>query len=100
MNKKIKTIADHFGPATQIKKTAEESLEVAEAANDFHCALVVEDDSEELARKRAHFIEELADESIMIEQMIYQLKAEKEFEEVRKQKIARTLERIVTGYYA
>ena len=100
MSNEIRKIADHFGLPSQLNKKVEESLEAAEATAQFHCALMFEDDPEELARKREAMIEEMADEAIMTSQILYFLGAEGEFERMRQKKIERTLKRMKDGYYA
>ena len=100
INKKIKTIADHFGHESQLHKLREESIETAEAASDYATTLWIENDPLEIAYYREHLIEEMADEHIMIMQMIYLMEADEEFKKQVDAKIERTLHRIETGYYA
>ena len=99
MNKDLITIADHFGHATQLSKQSEESRELTEATDEYHQCLVIEDDPEELKRKRAHMIEEMADTHIVMQQIIYQENAQAEFDAMVKAKIERTLKRIKEGFY-
>ena len=99
MNQKLKQIADHFGPASQLSKLAEESHELWEAAEAYHHALVIEDDPDEIERARAHLIEEMADVFIVAEQVLYQEKANDYLETMLDFKIQRTIDRIEEGYY-
>ena len=99
MNKEIKTIADHFGPVTQLAKQAEEGREVAEATESFHHSLILENDPEEIERKRKSMIEEMADVWIMVRQNIYHHSSPEEFQAFVEAKIKRTLKRIKNGYY-
>lgn len=99
MNENLKKIANHFGHASQLNKISEESKELTEAADDYHQALVVEDDPIELAYAREHLIEEMADTLIMIKQVAYLECAEDELAEAVEQKTQRTLKRIKEGFY-
>ena len=75
----IRKIADHYGPAHQGNKLMEEigELITASAKPDVD-----------------HFVEEMADVAIMIEQMAYLLKKENLFAEIKEKKIKRQLKRI------
>lgn len=100
MNKELKFVADHFGPVTQLAKQAEEGREVAEATESFHHALILEDDPEEIERKRRSMVEEMADVWIMIQQNIYLHSSPEEFESFVEAKTKRTIKRIKDKYYA
>lgn len=93
-------IADYFGPATQLAKQSEESCELTEATDEFHQALIIEDDPEEIERKRVHMIEEMADTWITIQENIYRHSSPEEFKAMVDSKLNRTLDRMDTGYYA
>lgn len=99
MNKQLKTIADNFGPVTQLSKQVEEGNEMVEATEAFHHALLIEDDPFEIEVKRQHMIEEMADAWIVMQQNIYFHSSKKEFEDFVSAKIERTLNRIEDGYY-
>lgn len=99
MNKELKKIGDHFGPVTQLSKQSEESKELTEATDEFHQALVIEDDPEEIERKRQHMIEEMADTWIMIQQNIRFHSSQEEFDSIVQAKLKRTLKRIDEGFY-
>ena len=75
----IRKIADHYGPAHQGNKLMEEigELITASAKPDVD-----------------HFVEEMADVAIMIEQVVYLLKKENLFAETREKKIDRQIKRI------
>lgn len=75
----IRKIADHYGPAHQGNKLMEEIGELITASTKSDID---------------HFVEEMADVSIMIEQMAYLLEKESLFAETREKKIARQIKRI------
>lgn len=100
MRKELKFIADHFGPVTQLAKQSEEGREVAEATEAFHHALILEDDPEEIERKRLHMVEEMADIWIMVQHNIYHHSSPGEFKGFVDSKIKRTIKRIKDKYYA
>lgn len=100
MKKELKTIADNFGPVTQLSKQVEEGNEMVEATEAFHHALLIEDDPFEIEVKRQHMIEEMADAWIVIQQNIYFHSSKEEFEDFVNAKVERTLNRIEDGYYA
>lgn len=89
--KGISTILEHYGAEPQKAKLCEELRELEEAAHDDLCAKSPE--------TRAHFIEELADVSIMVEQAKLALtpEEEKEFHETITFKVQRQLGRIERG---
>lgn len=100
MRKELKFIADHFGPVTQLAKQSEEGREVAEATEAFHHALILDDDPEEIERKRLHMVEEMADIWIMVQHNIYHHSSPGEFKGFVDSKIKRTIKRIKDKYYA
>lgn len=87
----IRTILEHYGAEHQKAKLCEELRELEEAAHDDLFAKSPE--------TRAHFIEELADVTIMIEQMKYALlpEEEKRYHETITFKVQRQLGRIERG---
>lgn len=99
MKKDLDFINDHFGPVTQLHKMIEESNELKEASDEFHHALVIEDDPDEIERKRVHMIEEMADTVIMIKQNERNFCKPGELKAMMQMKIKRTKERIKNGYY-
>ena len=99
MKKDLDFINDHFGPVTQLYKQSEESGEVKEATDEFIQALIIEDDPEEIERKRKHMVEEMADEWIMLKQNARNHCKPGELKAMIQMKIKRTKERIKNGYY-
>ena len=75
----IRKIADHYGPAHQGNKLMEEIGELITASTKSDID---------------HFVEEMADVAIMIEQMAYLLKKENLFAEIKEKKIGRQIKRI------
>lgn len=84
-------ILEHYGTEPQKAKLCEELRELEEAAHDDLCAKFPE--------TRSHFIEELADVTIMVEQAKLALtpEEEKEFHETITFKVQRQLGRIERG---
>jgi predicted house-cleaning noncanonical NTP pyrophosphatase (MazG superfamily) len=82
----IKYILDHFGIKNQLKKYKEENRELFEALR---------------GDSRQHTLEELADVSEVLDQLIYYYTAGKpeKVKDIRKFKRHRTLQRIKSGYY-
>ncbi|GEM_PF-1385698 len=84
---KIKIIADTYGYEPQSRQLIEEMAECTQAINkfwrkDYECDY------------RKNLIEELADVSIMLQQIIYLLNAENDVEDTVSEKINRQLKRI------
>jgi NTP pyrophosphatase (non-canonical NTP hydrolase) len=75
----IRKIADHYGLNNQKLKLQEELGELITAS--------AKSDAD-------HLVEEMADVSIMIEQVVYLLKKESLFAETREKKIGRQIKRI------
>ena len=100
MKKELKTIADNFGPVTQLSKQVEEGNEMVEATEAFHHALLIEDDPFEIEVKRQHMVEEMADAWIVMQQNIYHHSSPEEFESFVEAKTKRTIKRIKDKYYA
>ena len=75
----IRKIADHYGPAHQGNKLMEEIGELITASTKSDID---------------HFVEEMADVAIMIEQMAYLLKKENLFAAIKEKKIGRQIKRI------
>jgi NTP pyrophosphatase (non-canonical NTP hydrolase) len=90
IDKDLKTIADYF-TNTQSIKLVEECGELMQALAKW-CI----NPNQTTAK---HFIEEMADLDIVLQQVIYLSKNEKYFQKIRKQKIERTLQRIADGTY-
>lgn len=76
----IETIADHYGFASQNNKLIEECGELVSA--------IAKNSNAD------HVVEEMADVCIVIEQLLYLTKKEKEFREIKDKKIARQIGRI------
>lgn len=85
-------IAEHFGRKEELRKLREECLELAEAVDDY----LREGDTPETY---AHLIEEMADVGIVTDNLSCLLVCREALRVKRKEKIARTIERIRTGYY-
>ena len=75
----IRKIADHYGLECQKLKLQEETGELITAS--------AKPDVD-------HFVEEMADVSLVIEQMVYLLKKESLFAEIREKKLDRKMKRI------
>lgn len=88
-----RAIVDHYGADDQRNILIEECGELVQAAAKMNRP--AKDDGEKLLR-REHFVEELADVSIMLEQMkaALTISERKLFNEFVAQKIMRQLERI------
>ena len=90
MKEKLLKIIDKFGINNQQRKLAEEVFELNEAITKH----------EALGGQYKHIVEELADVMVMLKQFQYYYDIEQEeIEEICKQKIDRTIDRIEEGYY-
>lgn len=89
--KSIVAIASHYGYESQSRQLIEEMAELTVAINKWWRST---GNLEERAAKRADIIEELADVSIVLSQIIYLLCGSKEVEEVKQAKIIRQLKRM------
>jgi len=88
-------IANHFGEKTQLDKTKEELVELEDAITDY-----TRDPLPFTHKNIQHIAEEMADVHIMLEQVAYLLGIkDSDLNEIIIEKIARTLERIESGYY-
>lgn len=107
MNKDVKTIADHFGLAGQLEKLREEMRECDESSRAYQSNLELNPDPLTMspeehidrATEYLHLIEEMADVKLMLDQIVYLLRAESDFKKMYQHKIERTLKRIENGYY-
>lgn len=92
MDKRIKKIAKHYGLISQVDKLSEESAEMIAAALQM-CTKQNDVNNEELLKQ---YISELADVDIVLEQVKFLLTPNMRsyFDDVREEKIIRTLERI------
>ena len=72
MQDKIQTIADHYGLQHQLNKTVEELIELVQAIQDYSFKLGMHDD--EISTE--HVAEEIADVTIMLDQLRYLLECE------------------------
>ena len=89
-NAEVEKIADHYGLQHQLSKTDEELIELILAIQDYAIKLSSKDDDISVS----HMVEEMADVSIMIEQLTYLTESKKEFEMYRELKIKRQIGRI------
>ncbi|MDF2563751.1 MAG: hypothetical protein K0Q53_146 [Massilibacillus sp.] len=92
IDKDLKTIANHFKYDNQKSKTIEEAEEFLEALEEYH--------NNKNVKNLEHLTEEIADLEICLSQLKYLIGINQYVEEVKQQKIQRTLERIETGYYS
>ena len=99
INKKIKTIADHFGLMDQITKLREEMHELEDAVIAYKNAIQLEASPIDTATERLHVIEEMCDVRIVLDQLSYLLHSAGDEKTMREHKLERTIERIGTGYY-
>lgn len=98
-NEAIKKIADTYGFAEQSRQLAEECSELIVAVNKYRRqskkSLNTPSDYLSLQCRKADITEEIADTTIMIEQMKYLLQiSETDIEQIIEQKLNRQLERI------
>ena len=85
MNEDIKKIANHYGLHKQLRQTVEEMAELTQ--------VICKAERYDLDMVRNHLAEEVADVSIMIEQLEYLL-GDNLIAKIREEKIKRQLERI------
>lgn len=92
MDERIKKIAKHYGLISQVDKLSEESAEMIAAALQM-CTKQNDVNNEELLKQ---YLSELADVDIVLEQVKFLLTQNMRsyFDDVREEKIIRTLERI------
>lgn len=92
MDERIKKIAKHYGLISQVDKLSEESAEMIAAALQM-CTKQNDVNNGDLLR---HYLSELADVDIVLEQIKFLLTPNMRiyFDDVREEKIIRTLERI------
>ncbi len=93
MNKEsIQKIADHYGYESQSRQLIEEMAELTQAINKaWRCRY----DYEDRIEKKRDIAEEIADVTIMIEQMKYLLQiSDADIDKIVEQKIYRQLQRI------
>ena len=95
MKDKIKRIANHYGLAKQQRQLAEECGELIQATSKY---MRFQEESYALTVDWTYLqnvIEEIADVEVMLDEMKYLLNINpKAIEEIKKNKIARQLERI------
>lgn len=99
-DERIKAIFDHYGEESQLEKSLEELDELKEAISKL-----IEHNSFPYSKRWAyyrsnreafidHIAEEIADVSIMLDQLCYGLKIEQRAEDWREMKLTRQLQRI------
>ena len=89
-NAEVEKIADHYGLQHQLNKTNEELVELIQAIQNYSIKLALQDDDISVS----HMVEEMADVSIMIKQLMYLTESKEEFEMYRELKIKRQIGRI------
>ena len=72
----VEKIADFYGLEHQLSKTNEELIELLQAIQGYSIKLVLSDDDISVS----HMVEEMADVSIMIEQLVYLTESKEEYE--------------------
>src|SRR5574344_1018798 len=87
---KIEKIADHYGLRHQLSKSVEELIELVQAIQDYSFKLGMRDD--EISTE--HVAEEIADVSIMLDQLRYLLECEETVNLYRETKVNRQIGRI------
>lgn len=88
MNEDYKKIADHYGLRRQLWQTVEEMAELTQ--------VICKTGRYDMDTVRDHLAEEVADVSIMIDQLVYLL-GDNMIAKIREEKIKRQLERIKNG---
>lgn len=100
-NEAIKKIADTYGYDAQSRQLIEEMAELMVAVNKYHRALELYDieyESAFLDIRKDDIAEEIADVTIMLEQIKYLLNvSDTDINEIIEQKLNRQLERIENG---
>lgn len=84
----IRQIADHYGLDSQLSKTAEECVELAEA--------IIKQQNKQTIMAN-HIIEEMADVYIMLIQLIYLMDCFDDFKDMKAQKLKRQIGSIENG---
>ena len=90
MQDKIQTIADHYGLQHQLAKSVEELIELVQAIQDYSFKLGMYDD--EISTE--HVAEEIADVTIMLDQLQYLLECGQVVDLYREAKVNRQIGRI------
>ena len=88
MNEDYKKIADHYGLRRQLWQTVEEMAELTQ--------VICKTGRYDMDTVRDHLAEEVADVSVMIDQIVYLL-GDNMIAKIREEKIKRQLERIKNG---
>ena len=88
MNEDLKKIANHYGLRRQLWQTVEETSELTQ--------VICKTGRYDMDTVRDHLVEEVADVSIMIDQIVYLL-GDNMIAKIREEKIKRQLERISNG---
>lgn len=88
MNEDLKKIANHYGLRRQLWQTVEETAELTQ--------VICKTERYDMDTVRDHLVEEVADVSIMIDQIVYLL-GDNMIAKIREEKIKRQLERISNG---
>lgn len=90
MNEDLKKIANHYGLRRQLWQTVEETAELTQ--------VICKTGRYDMDTVRDHLVEEVADVSIMIDQIVYLL-GDNMIAKIREEKIKRQLERIENGRF-
>lgn len=88
MDKDLRNIAEHYGLRVQMRQLIEEMAELTQ--------VICKAERYDLDTVRDHLVEEVADVSIMIDQLEYLL-GDNMIAKIREEKIKRQLERIKNG---
>ena len=91
IDKDLKTIADYFGYKLQVKKLVEEAGELLQALMKF--------DTNDNHENKLHLAEEIGDVENCLDQIKYLITGDYTVQEIKQDKIERTLQRIADGTY-
>ena len=95
MDERIKKIADNYGLFSQMWQTAEECSELIQALNKYQRAARIVENVNMDERETIHNIcEEIADVTIMLEQLRYLFDIDDDFKVMYEKKIQRTIDRM------
>ena len=94
----IKTIAEHYGYDSQSMQCIEECAELIQAINKFRRSRGIgQKTNKDDHAAYMNIVEEIADVEVMIEQLIYLLKINREaINSIKKQKLNRTICRMMS----
>ena len=100
MKEDLLKIIEHFGIRNQLKKFNEECYELEEAILDYQTEIAYFDEDAMTLSIKRHIAEEIADVMLLLEQFkVYYGITSEEITNLFWSKVARTLQRIESGYY-